>query len=140
MLHPFVEEVRRAYPFFPFIGGKVRQQFQWRGYTFSKGDWVLLDLYGTNHDPRSFPSPDAFRPERELSWADQGHAFIPQGAGDTHKTHRCPGERFTVELMCVAVRHLVELSYEVAPGSTDLPYRQFPPRPKNGFLMMEIGQ
>ena len=47
-LTSFVQEVRRYYPFFPFTGGLVRQPFEWRGHKFSKGDRVLLDLYGTN--------------------------------------------------------------------------------------------
>lgn len=139
MLRPFAEEVRRHYPFFPFVGGKVRQEFEWRGRRFEEGEWVLLDLYGTDHHPASFDAPDTFRPERGLSWADQGHAFIPHGAGDTHETHRCPGERFTVELMTIATRNLAGLHYVAAQGSTDLPERQFPPRPANGFLMTQIG-
>jgi fatty-acid peroxygenase len=48
----FVQEVRRFYPFFPFVEGRVLDDFEWRGRRFAKGTWVLLDLYGTNHDTR----------------------------------------------------------------------------------------
>jgi fatty-acid peroxygenase len=51
-LERFVQEVRRFYPFFPAIDGRALEDFEWRGVHFEKGDWVLLDLYGTNHDPR----------------------------------------------------------------------------------------
>ncbi len=60
----FVHEVRRFYPFFPFIGGRVRNAFDWRDHHFSRGTWVILDAYGTNHDARIWENPDAFRPDR----------------------------------------------------------------------------
>jgi fatty-acid peroxygenase len=40
----FVHEVRRSDPFFPFVAGRVRNGFDWRGYHFARGTWVLLDL------------------------------------------------------------------------------------------------
>ena len=40
----FVQEVRRFYPFFPTVGGKVLKAFQWRDHRFARGDCVLLDL------------------------------------------------------------------------------------------------
>src|SRR3546814_15017346 len=48
----FVQEVRRFYPFFPAVAALVRREFEWRGYHFPSGRRVILDLYGTNHDPR----------------------------------------------------------------------------------------
>src|SRR3546814_11580671 len=60
----FVQEVRRFFPFFPFVGGRVREGFDWRGHPFREGEWVLLDLYGTNHDARIWQDPEAFRPEQ----------------------------------------------------------------------------
>jgi fatty-acid peroxygenase len=77
----FVQEVRRFYPFFPFIGGRVATPFDWHGHHFSQGDWVLLDLYGTNHDETIWEHPDAFRPERFRHWVESTFNFIPQGAG-----------------------------------------------------------
>lgn len=50
----FVNEVRRLYPFFPLVGGRARRPFTWQGHDFAEGEWTLLDLYGTNHDPRSW--------------------------------------------------------------------------------------
>src|SRR5690606_38124506 len=75
MLEPFVVEVRRLYPFFPFVGARSRQSFDWNGYQFRKGVWILLDLYGTNHDVRSFPNPKQFDPERAPTWKNLGYDF-----------------------------------------------------------------
>lgn len=135
----FVEEVRRLYPFFPFIGGRVREAFVWRDYAFKQGDWVLLDLYGTNHDGRRFPDPEQFVPERRLSWRTRGFDFIPQGGGDPQVTHRCPGEEITVELMKEAVRLLTRsMSYDVPPQDLALDLSRMPARPKDSFVIKNV--
>jgi fatty-acid peroxygenase len=41
-LEGFVEEVRRFYPFFPAIGGRVREPFEWKGIRFERGSWCSL--------------------------------------------------------------------------------------------------
>ncbi len=135
-LEAFADEVRRLYPFFPAIGGRVREAFDWQGYSFSKGDWVLLDLYGTNHDPRRFPSPDRFSPVRDISWKSQGFDFIPQGGGDAAFGHRCPGEAFTVGLIEEAIRLLSRaMSYEVPEQDLQLDLSRIPAKPKSGLAL-----
>jgi fatty-acid peroxygenase len=57
----FVHEVRRFYPFAPFLGAKVRTPFEWRGYRFRQGALVLLDVYGTNRDHRQWQRPNSGR-------------------------------------------------------------------------------
>jgi fatty-acid peroxygenase len=138
-LESFAEEVRRLYPFFPFVGGRARQEFRWRDYRFRKGDWVLLDLHGTNHDPRRFPEPDRFEPGRGLSWKKLGYDFIPQGGGDPYVTHRCPGEEITVELMKEAVRLLTRsMRYDVPEQNLFLDSSRMPARPERGFRISNI--
>jgi fatty-acid peroxygenase len=73
----FAQEVRRFYPFFPAVGGRVTREFEWRGHTFRKGAWVLFDLYGTNHDKRIWDEPDTFRPERFRDWDGSAYDFVP---------------------------------------------------------------
>jgi cytochrome P450 len=60
-LELFVQQVRRFYPLLPFDGGRVREPFAWRSHHFAAGTWMLLDLYGTNHDSRIWADPDVFR-------------------------------------------------------------------------------
>jgi fatty-acid peroxygenase len=134
-LDHFTQEVRRLSPFFPFIGGRVRRPFEWRGYSFPKGTWVILDLYGTNRDPRSWRDPAAFRPER---FADPPNAFqfVPQGAGEAAATHRCPGEEMTVRLMKTAVRLLLDtMRYDVPGQDLSVDLSRFPALPKSGFVI-----
>ena len=94
-----MQEVRRFYPFFPMVGGRVRAPFVWRGAQFKIGDRVLLDVHGTDHDPRSWESLDEFRPVRHVNGRDVSYALIPQGGGDPTQTHRCAGESATIEIM-----------------------------------------
>src|SRR5699024_620964 len=102
-LENFVQEVRRYYPFFPFAGARVKKDFEWENYGFEKGTLTLLDLYGTNHDPNIWKEPDTFNPDRFKTRQENKYDFIPQGGGDYLESHRCPGERVTLEMMKVAL-------------------------------------
>lgn len=110
----FAQEVRRYYPFTPFLGAMVRHDFEWKGCQFSKGDTVLVDMYGTNHDPKSWKNPEVFWPERFFEEKVTLYNFVPQGGGDPARGHRCPGEDITVAIMKASLSFLVnELDYTV---------------------------
>jgi fatty-acid peroxygenase len=102
----FVQEVRRFYPFFPAVVARVRRDFEWKGYRFPRGRRVMLDLFGTDRDPRTWERPGEFWPERFREWDASQFNFVPQGGGDHRLTHRCAGEAITVELMKVALGFL----------------------------------
>jgi len=135
----FVQEVRRYYPFFPAAIARVRRDCDWQGYALPQGCRVLMDLYGTNHDPRSWESPGEFRPERFRGWKGDPYSFIPQGGGDPQLSHRCPGEGIAVELMAVAARFLARnLIYTVPPQDLDLDFARMPALPRSRFIISEI--
>lgn len=98
-LDMFVQEVRRYYPFTPFLGARVKQDFTWKQCDFKKGTLVLLDVYGINHDPRIWDKPYLFQPERFKNHDGNAYGFIPQGGGDPANGHRCPGEGVTIAAM-----------------------------------------
>ncbi len=135
----FVQEVRRFYPFFPLIGGRVREPFEWRGHRFEDGDWMLFDLYGTNHDSRIWHEPGSFRPGRFRDWTSTGYDLVPQGAGGFEENHRCPGEWITIALMKKAVDLLArEMAYDVPDQDLTVPLSQMPSRPKSGMEIAAI--
>ena len=103
----FTQEVRRYYPFFPFVAALVKKDFTWNGYTFEKDTLTFLDLYGTNHDPKYWENPDIFNPGRFAEWNDSPFAFIPQGGGDYAMGHRCAGEWVTIEVMKASLDFIV---------------------------------
>ncbi|WP_229507759.1 cytochrome P450 [Massilia sp. Dwa41.01b] len=136
-LQMFVQEVRRYYPFFPAIGGRASTAFEWNGLQFAKGDWVLLDMFGTNRHPGTWGDGDSFRPERFDGWQGSGFDLIPQGGGEYATSHRCPGEMATVELTKSALRLLAtEVDYDVPQQNLDISLARMPTLPTSG---VEIG-
>lgn len=132
----FVQEVRRFYPFTPFLGAAVRREFTWKGQTFEEGTMVLLDVYGTTHSPALWEQPDEFRPERFRDWDGSPFDLIPQGGGDHRTNHRCAGEWLTIDLMKVSLRFLTrELSYDVPEQDMHISLSKMPALPGDGFLM-----
>jgi fatty-acid peroxygenase len=136
LVEPFVQEVRRFFPFFPPIAARVRRVFEWHEVHFAEGTRVMLDLYGTNHDPRIWEAPDQFRPERFVGWRGDPFTLIPQGGGDVATGHRCPAEWLTIELMKTATRFLTrELSYEVPAQDLDVSLVRVPTLPASRFII-----
>lgn len=135
----FVQEVRRYYPFFPAVAARVRRTFTWNGLRFPKGRRVLLDLYGTNHDPRIWPQPEVFRPERFETWDGSPYTLIPQGAGDHQAGHRCAGEWLTIALTKTAVEMLTRrMTYRVPPQDLSVRLSRMPAAPASGFVVTDV--
>lgn len=135
----FVQEVRRYYPFGPFTGARVKNEFDWNGHHFKKRTLVLLDIYGTNHDSALWERPDEFLPERFENWNGSPFNFIPQGGGDYHMGHRCAGEWVTIQVMQDSLDFLVnKLDYEVPDQNLEYSMIRMPTIPKNGFVMKHI--
>lgn len=135
----FVQEVRRFYPFFPAVMARTRRDFEWKGYRFPEGARVMLDLYGTDHDPRSWDAPEEFRPERFRTWDGSPFDLIPQGGGDHHQGHRCPGEWIAIELMKAAVDFLAkELIYDVPEQDLRIDYSRLPALPRSRFVISNV--
>lgn len=135
----FVQEVRRHYPFFPVVAARARRQIEWKGYTLPKGRRVLLDLFGTDHDARTWDEPEAFRPERFRDWDESPFGFIPQGGGDHATNHRCAGEWVTIALMEQAVGVLARrIRYDVPPQDLTIDERRLPALPKSRVLIENV--
>ena len=135
----FVQEVRRFYPFGPFLGAKVRKNFTWSGQEFKVGGMVLLDVYGTNHSPTIWERPNEFLPERFRDWEGTPFNFIPQGGGDYDMGHRCAGEWITIEVMKKSLAFLTrEIDYEVPKQDLNYSMIRMPTIPKSRFVIRNI--
>ncbi len=135
----FVQEVRRFYPFFPFVGGRALTDFSWRDHDFPQGTWFLLDLYGTNHDGEVWEHPDTFDPEHFRDWDRSPYNFIPQGGGDFDIGHRCPGEWITIQLLKATLRLLVSgMAYTVPDQDLRVDLTTMPALPKSGFVISDV--
>ncbi|MDP9390248.1 MAG: cytochrome P450 [Actinomycetota bacterium] len=132
----FAHEVRRFYPFAPFIGGRAPRDVEWDGRRIPRNSMVLLDLYGQNHDPDVWGDPYAFRPERFLGRDIGAFELVPQGGGDTRTGHRCPGEQLTVALLSALAVRLARLQYVVPEQDMSIPLRRIPARPRSGMVLL----
>jgi fatty-acid peroxygenase len=138
-LAEFVHEVRRYYPFFPAVVARARRAFSWRDVGFRPGQMALLDLYATNHDPRTWHEPDTFLPDRFATWDGDPFDFVPQGGGDHTSGHRCPGEWSTVEIMKCSVRALTSwVTYDVPDQDLTFPLSRMPTGPRSGFAIERV--
>ncbi|MGY1654084.1 cytochrome P450 [Geodermatophilus sp. SYSU D01119] len=135
----WAHEVRRFYPFAPFIGGRAAQRLEFGGETIRKNSMVLLDLYGQNHDPALWEEPYAFRPERFLGREIGAFELVPQGGGDPRTNHRCPGEQITVALLATLAPRLAAAPFEI-PDDQDLTIalHRIPARPASGVVLRPV--
>ena len=121
------EEVRRLYPFFPVIGGRVLRTLRLARHPLRRGEWLLLDLYGTNRDPRAWPRPTGSGPS-----GMPGPTPEPSGDGAAGRrrpaaaTHRCPGEWLTAALMTEAIGQLSAMDYSVPEQDLAIPTDRLP--------------
>ena len=135
----FVQEVRRFYPFFPFVAARVREEFEWQGVKFPKGRRVLLDLYSTQHHEDIWSNPEAFYAERFANWTGSAFNFIPQGGGDFYRNHRCAGEWITINLTRIALDYLLtKMEYEVPAQDLEIDLSRIPAIPKSRFKMKNV--
>ncbi|WP_236244743.1 cytochrome P450 [Streptomyces sp. CC210A] len=131
----FAHEVRRFYPFTPFLAGRAARDLSWRGEELPAGGLLILDVYGQDHDDELWGDPYAFRPQRFAGRRPGRDELIPQGGGDPVAGHRCPGEDLTVRLVATLSARLAALDYDVPRQDLSIPLSRIPARPRSGFVV-----
>lgn len=131
----FAHEVRRFYPFVPFIGGLAARDLTHAGEAIPAGTLLLLDVYGHHHDPALWERPYDFAPGRFLGHAFTHGELIPQGAGDARTGHRCPGEDITLSLLTALSSALAHTDPAVPRQDLSIPLSRIPTRPRSGFVI-----
>jgi fatty-acid peroxygenase len=135
----FVLEVRRLAPFFPLATARTRCPVTLGQVTVPAGTRVLLDLFGTDHDPRSWADPDTFDPDRFAGPEPDLYQLVPQGGGDHATGHRCAGEWVTTAVLQAAVRFLTrEVDYRVPDQDLSADLRRMPALPASGFVVSDV--
>jgi cytochrome P450 len=134
-----LSETMRLYPPAPVVSRTATEEVEIGGYPIPAGAEVVIWLYWTHHDPRWFPEPEAFRPERfaqGVPAAVKG-AFLPFGGG----TRLCVGREFALMearlvLATVAQRYRLEL----VPGQRIAPRFAVTLSPQNGLKMRPVAR
>ncbi|MDT2494623.1 cytochrome P450 [Enterococcus avium] len=139
----FIQEMRRYYPFFPMLPAFAIQDVEVDGYLIPKDSWVVLDLYGTNHDDRMIETPEVFRisrylgKEKHISY-DEEYEMIAQGGGEFKTMHRCAGEWITLHTLRVFSDQLVnKYQFSIPEQDWSIPMNQFPTYPKSRALLIK---
>jgi fatty-acid peroxygenase len=131
----FAQELRRFYPFAPFVGGRAVRDLTWRGEHIPARSLVLLDVYGQDHDATLWPEPYRFEPQRFLGREPPRDELIAQGGGDSRAGHRCPGEDVTIALLSDFAMRLARLDYDVPKQDLTISLRRIPALPRSRFVM-----
>ena len=135
----FSQEVRRFYPFVPFLPGKAKTDIQFEGHDIEKDTMLVLDIYGTMHRDDVFENADEFYPERFRDWDGSPFDLIPQGGGDYYTNHRCAGEWMTIIIMEETMKYFAgKISYDVPEQDLTVDLNSIPGYIKSGFIIENV--
>jgi cytochrome P450 len=111
------------------------------GYPLARGSLVSMSPYVTQRDPRWFPEPERFDPDRcgpGRAEAIPEYAYFPFGAGP----HVCIGNAFAMTEITLVVATVVQRFHlELAPGQENLvPELKVSLRPKGGVWVKPVAR
>ncbi|CAF1109070.1 unnamed protein product [Adineta steineri] len=90
-----IKESLRLYPSVPIIAREVQKDFVYHGYKLLRGTTAIIVIYYIHRDPKNFPDPERFDPDRFLPENGVGrspYAYVPFSAG----SRNCIGQRFAM--------------------------------------------
>ncbi len=129
-------EAMRLYPPAWAIGRLAVKDFAARDYVIPTGALVLLSPYVVQRDPRFFPAPEHFDPERWTPTAREPrhpYSYFPFGGGP----RRCIGEAFAwLEVVLLIATTARQWRLKLAPDQTVIPLPRITLRPKTGIRMI----
>lgn len=129
-------EAMRLYPPAWIIGRRALGDYQINGYTIPARSILLMSQYVTHHDPRFFPDPFRFDPERWTPEARESRpkfSYFPFGGGP----RLCIGESFAwMEGALVLATIAQRFRMRLAPGHPVETQPLVTLRPKHGMRMI----
>lgn len=130
-----LSESMRLYPPAWIMGRMAQRDVTFGGYTFPAGSTLLVSPWVIHHDPRYYPDPFRFDPDRwtpEAQAARPRFAYFPFGGGP----RMCIGEPFAwLEGMLVLATIAQTWWLRLAPGQAIDLMPAVTLRPKNGMKM-----
>jgi cytochrome P450 len=130
-----VAEVLRLYPPAWMISRAVREEHEIGGYTVAPDCLVLISPYVVHHDPRYYPDPFKFDPERWTPEAKESRpkfSYFPFGGGN----RICIGESFAwMEAILILATLAQQWRPRLSPGQQVTPQAMITLRPKHGIKM-----
>jgi cytochrome P450 len=116
-----INEVLRLRPVLPNAEPRlVKQEVTIGGWTYPVGVVLIASAALVHHDPKIYPEPHAFRPERFLDTKPGTYTWIPFGGG----RRRCIGASFALLEMRIVLRAAAERFTIAAAGPPQRPRRR----------------
>ena len=130
-----VKESMRLYPPAYLIGREPIQPDTLGGYSIPAGAVIYFSAWALHRNPRHFPEPDRFKPERwdnELERRLPRFAYMPFGGGP----RTCIGDRFALMEAVLLLAALVQrFRFEYLGTEPPTPYPSITLRPMQGVPM-----
>jgi cytochrome P450 family 135 len=116
-----IQETLRLRPVIVVVIRKLTEPVELGGYELPAGARVVPSIHLIHRDPRTYPEPERFLPERFLDNPPGTYTWIPFGGG----VRRCLGAAFAQFEMAVVLRELVR-RYEITPArrASERPFRR----------------
>ncbi|XP_058124025.1 probable cytochrome P450 4d14 [Anopheles ziemanni] len=111
-----IKESLRIVPPVPFIGRKLLEDMEMNGTVIPAGTTFSLNIFSIHRNPKVFPEPEKFIPERFSDDNDVKRGpydYIPFSAG----FRNCIGQKYALLEMKVTIVKLLA-SYRILPGET----------------------
>ncbi|CAB9518139.1 methylcoclaurine 3'-hydroxylase isozyme 1 [Seminavis robusta] len=124
-LSAFLNEVLRMYPPVGMVVRRNCYEETIAGYKIPKDTNLMLPVLLLHRNPKYWPEPEIFKPERWLGGGDAGSGgmdsrnftFLPFGAGG----HNCIGYKFaTYEAKMIVAQMVRAVRVEIAPSQRDV--------------------
>jgi cytochrome P450 len=106
-----IQETLRLRPVIVLVARRLTEPVVLGGYELPAGVTVTPCIHLIHRDPRTYPEPERFRPERFLESPPGTYTWIPFGGG----VRRCLGASFAQFEMSVVLRELVR-RHRIAPA------------------------
>ncbi|CAG2107316.1 unnamed protein product [Medioppia subpectinata] len=114
-LNGVIHETLRLRPSFARLFRACVQDYKLgnTGITIPAGTAVNINLYTLHRDPKYWPNPDKFDPERWFEPKHHPYAYLPFGAGP----RLCIGQRFAINEMQMCLAKMVrKFDFTMVPG------------------------
>ena len=130
-----IQESMRLYPPAWVVGRSALEDCTIGGHSVSAGNTMIMSQWATHRNPRFFPEPEAFRPERwegDFAKTLPKYAYFPFGGGP----RVCIGNTFALmESVVVLATLLQSCRFQLAPNQNIVLQPAVTLRPRSGIQM-----